>query len=170
MKTKLCKLTLAVYWVLWLALLGLFWFGTDGSDAMGYSILVFWLILPALSFLEAFIWGRWGGWMKFLLPIVFGLGAVVLDYLTFRLCNTLAAGGIFHALQTGILNSPEWSAALLTMIPALAGLFLGLGIWLARRKAEREQEKARRESLADTAPLPAVPDAGAQPPRKDDPQ
>ena len=62
-RTKLSKIILiAVYLVLWAAAEVVFWFFSSGSDAMGFSVLFLWFLLPAAIFVLSLIIGVNGWW------------------------------------------------------------------------------------------------------------
>jgi hypothetical protein len=69
-----------------------YWFFTSGSDAMGYSLMFLWIILPVTTLVVSLIigkndyWGR-GKWASALL---FGLMYMLAEYDTFKVSNNLA--------------------------------------------------------------------------------
>lgn len=95
-----------------------FWVFSDGAYAMGYTILLIWIIQPvtilALSFLiaknEYFIKAQW------LFPLIFGIGYLLLPYCTFDIANMLS---------TGSLLSPSWEPFGIGVLVSIAGLLIG---------------------------------------------
>lgn len=46
------------YLLIWALAMIVFWFFTSGSDAMGYSLMYLWIILPATTFVESMLIGK----------------------------------------------------------------------------------------------------------------
>ena len=104
-RTRLSIIILiAVYLGIWAASLISFWFFNSGSDAMGYSILYLWILLPVTTFVISLIIGKnnyWGG-RKWLLTIAFGFLYMLAEYGTFSAANMIT----FHKINFGISNDP----------------------------------------------------------------
>ena len=133
MKSKPSKLVLiASYLVIWIAAIVVFWaFAiTYAEGAMGYSLMFFWIILPATTLVISFLIGRndyWGRG-KWTFSIGFGVMYMLAEYATFSMANNLAFGKV---------NMPEAS-----MVPAgaaisLVGMALGYLVFIIRRKSQR---------------------------------
>ena len=133
MKSKPSKLVLiASYLVIWIAAIVVFWaFAiTYAEGAMGYSLMFFWIILPATTLVVSFLIGRndyWGRG-KWVFSIGFGVMYMLAEYATFSMANNLAFGKV---------NMPEAS-----MVPAgaaisLVGMALGYLVFIIRRKSQR---------------------------------
>ena len=60
------------YLLIWALAMIVFWFFTSGSDAMGYSLMYLWIILPVTTFVES----------------------VLAEYGTFKMANNIAANKI----------------------------------------------------------------------------
>ncbi len=109
---------IATYLVIYAIAMILFWCIADGSDAMGYYLIVIGLVLPVTTFVLSILigindyWGRW----KWLSAVIFGVMYTLVEYATFKLANTLAFGN-FH-----LLNLTLW---LIGDIISLAGLGIG---------------------------------------------
>lgn len=132
-KTKLSKLILlASYLIVWAVAIVVFWaFAmTYAEGAMGYSLVFFWIILPATTLVVSFLIGRndyWGGG-KWVFSIGFGVMYMLAEYATFSMANNLAFGKV---------NMPEAS-----MVPAgaalsLVGMALGYLVFVIRRRSQR---------------------------------
>ena len=46
------------YLLIWALAMIVFWFFTSGSDAMSYSLMYLWIILPATTFVESMLIGK----------------------------------------------------------------------------------------------------------------
>ena len=46
------------YLLIWALAMIAFWFFTSGSDAMGYSLMFLWIILPVTTFVESVLIGK----------------------------------------------------------------------------------------------------------------
>lgn len=107
---------IATYLGIWAVSLIAFWFFHSGADAMGYSIMFLWVLLPATTFILSLLIGKNSDWGKgrWLLPLFFGVMYMLAEYATFSAANMIAFEKI---------NLPEW-----TMIPMGAMLsYLGMG-------------------------------------------
>lgn len=52
------------YMLVWAIAMIAFWFFTSGSDAMGYSLVYLWILLPVTTFIVSFIIGKNDFWAK----------------------------------------------------------------------------------------------------------
>lgn len=121
-KNKLSKIILmAIYLGIWAIALIAFWVFSSGSDALGYSIMFLWVLLPVTTFIVSLWIGKssnWGNW-RWLLSIGFGIMYMLAEYATFSAANMIAFEEI---------NSPEWSMIPMEVLTSLAGMGIGLGI------------------------------------------
>ncbi len=130
-RQKLSKLMLlAVYLAVWALCLLSFWVTRwlGGSvDAMGYSLLVLYLILPAATLVLSVWVGRDRAYAetRWLMLLFFGAMYMLAPYATFSLANTLLSGN---------RHWPELTAMLPGILCAAAGMGIGA---LLRRRAER---------------------------------
>ena len=131
-KTKLSKLIpLASYLIVWAVAIVVFWaFAVRHEGAMGYSLVFFWIILPATTLVVSFLIGRNDYWRrgKWAFSIGFGVMYMLAEYATFSMANNLAFGKV---------NMPEAS-----MVPAgaaisLVGMALGYLVFVIRRRSQR---------------------------------
>lgn len=92
-KNKLSKLLLVLsYLIIWAFTLITFWFVISESDAMGYSLMVFYILLPVTTFTISLLIAKnnyWGKW-KWLSSLIFGIMYMLTYYTTFSLANMLA--------------------------------------------------------------------------------
>ena len=110
---------IAVYLLIWAFSMIVFWFFTGGSDAMGYSLMFLWILLPVTTFILSVVIGKnnlFGKW-KWLLTLFFGIMYMLAEYGTFKAANSIAFDR---------LNAPELgmvlSGAIISAIGILAGL------------------------------------------------
>lgn len=112
---------IAVYLLIWAFSMIVFWFFTGGSDAMGYSLMFLWILLPVTTFILSVVIGKnnlFGKW-KWLLTLFFGIMYMLAEYGTFKAANSIAFDR---------LNAPELgmvlSGAIISAIGILTGLLL----------------------------------------------
>lgn len=121
-KNRLAKLILAVsYLAIWGFALIAFWFFTDGGDAMGYSVMYLFVLLPVTTFVLSLLIGRndyWGK-LKWLSIIIFGVMYMLAEYATFSAANMKAFGNI---------NMPDFWLILIGGIISAIGLGIGTAI------------------------------------------
>lgn len=130
---------LSVYFVIWAAALIAFWFFDSASDAMGYSLVYLWLLLPLTTFCVSLMIGinNYWGRLKWLSALVFGFMYMLAEYGTFRMANMIAFDKI---------NMPEF-----IMIPAgaaisAAGLGIGAGIRYINAKHSGAKHERRQQT------------------------
>ena len=122
------------YLLIWALAMIVFWFFTSGSDAMGYSLMFLWIILPVTTFVESVLIGKNDFWGKgkWGCTLFFGLMYMLAEYGTFKMANNIAANKI---------NAPDWGmivvGAIISAIGNLAGVVM-----------EEETLKLRRQFLA----------------------
>lgn len=121
--------------VVWAVCVAMFWLG-GGSDAMGYSILVMYLVLPITTFVCSLLMGLDTSWRErqWLFLLSFGVGYVLLPYGTFSAANMLTTGN-FHL--------PEWQYILYGTAFAMQGLCLGSAIRWGRSLRRSPGDKCR---------------------------
>ena len=92
----------ATYLAIWAFSVIMFWCFGGRGDAMGYSLIVLWCILPITTLIISLAIGRqrmsipW----RVTLALVLGVMYMLAEYATFLLANTLAFGHI---------NMPSWA-------------------------------------------------------------
>lgn len=128
-KKRLLKLLeVGIYLAVWSLALLMFWLGTQPDDAMGYSLLVFYLVLPIVTLNVSLFIGLDSGWGKgkWLMSLFFGVMYMLAGYGTFSLANMKS----FHKF-----NSPEFGMIIPGLIISLIGMGIGSAIgYFSRRK------------------------------------
>lgn len=119
---------LVVYFVLWVVIVGGFWFTTTNSDAFGYAVIAFYLVLPVLSFAVSIVYGIGEDTIKYYLPFLFGVMEILGGFLSFQLSNIISNG------KWNTWNTPDLEMSLYSFIPAVLGVAIGMLIRLIRRK------------------------------------
>ena len=114
-------ITILSYLLIWVLAMIVFWFFTSGSDAMGYSLMYLWIILPVTTFVESMLIGKndfWGK-EKWGSTLFFGLMYMLAEYGTFKMANNIAVNKI---------NAPEWGMIVVGAIISAIGILLG-SLW-----------------------------------------
>lgn len=86
---KAKTILISVYLAIWAFAILVFWFFTSGSDAMGYSLVYLWVLLPVSTFVFSLLIGKnnyWGN-QKWMAAIAFGIMYMLAEYATFRVAN-----------------------------------------------------------------------------------
>lgn len=111
---------MATYLGIWAFALIVFWFFTSGSDAMGYSFVFLWIILPVATLVISLIIGKNNhfGKQKWLLPIVFGIMHMLAEYATFSVRNMIA-------IEFTRINVPDFELILVGAVLSAIGLGIG---------------------------------------------
>ncbi|MDE5992225.1 MAG: helix-turn-helix domain-containing protein [Oscillospiraceae bacterium] len=91
-KDKLTKIILtAVYLGIWAFSLIVFWFFISGSDAMGYSLMFLWILLPITTFVISLVIGKNNYRGKWIFAVIFGIMYMLAEYATFQAANMAAS-------------------------------------------------------------------------------
>ena len=131
-KTKLSKIVLfSVYIFIWAVSEIIFWFFTEPSDAMGYSLMFVWIIMPVTTFTVSFITGKNGFLKRFkwLLPLLLGIMFMLVPYSTLTFSNMTA----FHTFRW-----PDFPMLPIGAAISYAGIIAGL---LTERKLNKIKNK-----------------------------
>ena len=127
-KTRLSKPALLLsYLTIWVIAIMVFWVFTmkDSGDAMGYSVIFLWIVLPVSTFVISLLISKndyWGA-KKWLFAIGFGIMYMLAEYATFSMANNIAFNKV---------NMPEFSMIIAGAIISLAGM--GIGHAIANKK------------------------------------
>lgn len=115
-----------VYLVIWAISVIVFWF-SDSSDAMGYALVVFYLVLPIATFIISLFIGKDAGWSKakWLMPLFFGVMYMLASYATFSLANAIAFDKV---------NLPELGEMLPGIIWSVVGMGIGTAVKVVKGK------------------------------------
>ncbi len=109
------------YLLIWSLAMIVFWFFTSGSDAMGYSLMYLWIILPVTTFVESVLIGKndFLGKGKWGFSLFFGLMYMLAEYGTFKMANNIAVNKI---------NAPDGGMIVAGVIISAIGILLG-SLW-----------------------------------------
>ena len=109
------------YLLIWALAMIVFWFFTSGSDAMGYSLMYLWIILPVTTFVESVLIGKNDFWEKgkWGFTLFFGLMYMLAEYGTFKMANNIAVNKI---------NAPDLGMIVAGAIISAIGILLG-SLW-----------------------------------------
>ncbi len=131
-RQKLSRLILILAYVaIWALVIMTFWLG-GRTDAMGFSLVNFYLILPASTIIISIFIGSSDGWSncKWLMLLFFGLMNMLAPYATFSLANMIS-------LQFSLLRWPDLSG----MLPGILCGALGMGIGSLMKTAAKKRRK-----------------------------
>ncbi len=129
-KTKLSEIILiCVYLFIWAISEIVFWFFSEPSDAMGYSLMFIWILMPVTTFIVSLIIGKNGyfGRFRWVIPVILGIMFMLVPYSTFGASNMAA----FHTFRW-----PDFP-----MLPAGAAIAyagMGLGALIKTNKRSRK--------------------------------
>lgn len=110
-------LLFGAYSVVWVAVVAAFWLG-GRADAMGYSIIALYIVLPLAAVVVAFLMGKTAGFSltSGLLLIFVSVVYMLASYLTFSLANMIAFEHV---------NIPDPAGLLFGAACGAIGLLLG---------------------------------------------
>ncbi len=110
--------TILSYLLIWSIAMIVFWFFTNGSNAMGYSLLYLWIILPVTTFFVSVIIGINDFWgiRKWVFTLIFGVMYMLAEYGTFKMANNIA----FNKL-----NTLDWGMIADGTIISAIGMLIG---------------------------------------------
>jgi transcriptional regulator with XRE-family HTH domain len=135
-RQKLSKLVLVIaYLVIWVLSIVVFWLGGN-QDAIGYSLVVFYFVLPISTLIISVFIGKGDGWtnVKWLMLLFFGIMNMLGPYFTFSLSNMIAFNKI---------NMPDAAGFLSGIICAAIGIAIGS---IAKAIAERKSDCSRNST------------------------
>lgn len=128
-RDRFSKLILILsYLVIWAVAVIAFWCFTGEADAMGYSFMYLWIILPAATFVISLLISRnnfWGRY-KWLGSIGFGLMYMLGEYATFSMANNTAFNRI---------NVPDFSMMAAGAVISFIGMGIGHLLYLRNRRS-----------------------------------
>ena len=109
------------YLLIWALAMIVFCFFTSGSDAMGYSLMYLWVILPVTTFVESVLIGKndFFGKEKWGFAFFFGVMYMLAEYGTFKMANNIAVNKI---------NVPDFGMIVAGAIISAIGILLG-SLW-----------------------------------------
>lgn len=114
---------IATYLGIWAISLISFWFFRGGADAMGYSIMFLWVLLPATTFVVSVLIGKNSAWGagKWLLSLFFGVMYMLAEYATFSTANMIS-------IAFERINFPQFGMIPAGTIISLIGMGIGFGV------------------------------------------
>ena len=106
------------YLLIWAVAMIVFWVFTSGSDAMGYSLMFLWIILPITTFVVSIIIGKNDFWGKgkWVITLFFGVMYMLAEYGTFKMANNITFDK---------LNAPAWGMVVAGTIISTIGMLVG---------------------------------------------
>lgn len=119
------------YLLIWAVAIIAFWLFPGEDDAMGYSLMFLWIILPVSTFIVSILIGKndfWGK-RKWGFPLFFGMMYMLAEYGTFKMANNMAFSK---------LNAPELGMMVAGAIISAIGMLAGL---LCNKKRRNLNEK-----------------------------
>lgn len=124
---------IATYLGIWAFALIVFWFFISASDAMGYSIVFLWIILPVATLVISLLIGKnnYLGKQKWLLPIAFGVMHTLAEYATFSVKNMIT-------IEFVRINIPHFEMILIGALFSAIGL--GIGSLIYHIKSDRKKK------------------------------
>lgn len=120
--------TILSYLMIWTVSMLVFWVFKGGIDAMGYSLMFLWIIIPVTTFTVSVIIGKNNFWgiKKWAFTFPFGVMYMLAEYGTFSMANNIAFNNI---------NELEWDLAVAGAIISAIGMLTGLLInWICRNR------------------------------------
>ena len=122
-------ITILSYMLVWAIAMIVFWFFTSGSDAMGYSLMFLWIILPVTTFIVSVVIGKNNFWGKgkWAFTIFFGAMYMLAEYGTFKMANNIA----FNKL-----NAPDLGMIVAGAIISAIGMLVG-SLWNKKRHNQK---------------------------------
>ncbi|MBQ8028058.1 MAG: helix-turn-helix transcriptional regulator [Clostridia bacterium] len=133
-KTNLSKLIiLAVYLIVWVFSICVFWFFTAPDAAAVFSLVFLWVLLPVTTFVLSFIIGKRNYWKsnKWYFSVFFGVMYMLAEYSTFSAANMA---------EFGKVNFPSVSMIVAGAAFSLVGMALGNLVFLAVKKGKKKQK------------------------------
>ncbi len=121
---------ISVYLAIWAFAIIAFWLFKDPTDAMGYSLMYLWGLLPTVTFVVSLLIGKnnyFGKW-KWVFTLLFGIMYMLSEYATFSAANTISFDKI---------NMPEFGMILTGAIISAIGL--AIGCLINRSKAKKQK-------------------------------
>lgn len=111
---------ISTYLGIWAFALTVFWFFISPSDAMGYSIVFLWIILPIATVVISLLIGKNNhfGKCKWLLSVLSGVTYMLTEYATFSMKNMIA-------IDFARINAPRFEMLLTGALFASVGLGIG---------------------------------------------
>lgn len=126
-------ITILSYLLIWAFAMIVFWFFTDGSDAMGYSLMFLWIVIPVTTFVVSVVIGKNNFWgrAKWAFALFFGVMYMLAEYGTFKMANNIAFDK---------LNAPDWGIIIAGAAISAIGMLIG-SLWNIKRRKQSKKDK-----------------------------
>ena len=132
-------ITMLSYLLIWTFAMIVFWFFTSEGDAMGYSLIFLWIILPLTTFIVSLIIGKNNFWGKGKWAFTFFFGAMYMfaEYGTFEMANNIA----FNKL-----NTPDLQIIVAGTIISAIGMLVG-SLWYKKRYNQNKKRQITKKNF-----------------------
>ena len=129
-QNKKLRIIIAAGLLIWILAIVLFWVFTGPGDAMGYSVLFLYGLLPLSMLVSSALiaGGGFGQGREWVVILLCGAAEMLAEYLTFSLANMIL---------TGCINAPSLLMFALGAIVSLAGIGAGLLFRFGRKSGPR---------------------------------
>lgn len=129
---KAKTILVSTYLAIWSFAILVFWLFTSGSDALGYSFMYLWILLPVSTFVFSLLIGKNNYWSsrKWLSAVAFGLMYMLAEYATFSAANMVSFDKF---------NMPEWGMLVGGALVSVVGI--AVGCIVRRVKSHRKNRK-----------------------------
>ena len=138
-KTRI--LLVSVYLIVWIVAIAVFWIphwisGSGAVDAMGFSLMTFYVALPVTTIVTSFFIGKDHSWgiSKWLMLLFYGIMFSLAEYVTFGLCNM-----IFN--EYAKTNYPEIGMVLTGAVMAAIGIGAGILVSHLQTKSNAKRKE-----------------------------
>ena len=124
---KLRVLSVMALLATWFSALITFWCVMTPTDALGYSLLFFYLVFPAVAFVVSMVNAYYRGLdvRLLLFPLIFGLSTMMIQYFTFIFANAISCGKNPLVAFVDLFVDYDVGEMILLTIPSFVGLILG---------------------------------------------
>ena len=124
---KLRVLSVMALLAMWFSALITFWCVMTPTDALGYSLLFFYLVFPAVAFVVSMVNAYYHGLdvRLLLFPLIFGLSTMLIRYFAFVLANAISFNKDLIVAFVDLFVDYDVGEMILLTIPSFVGLILG---------------------------------------------
>ncbi len=126
------NLGIVLYTMVWLGIVSYFWIEVSGTEAFGFTLISFYLVLPLASLAVAVYYGAGEDRIRYYIPLICGVFEVLGGFFTFQFANMVSNG------RWNTWNTPDLVMGLYALVPALVGLGIGMLIRFIRKKVGKQ--------------------------------
>lgn len=126
------NLGIVLYTMVWLGIVSYFWIEVSGTEAFGFTLISFYLVLPLASLAVAVYYGAGEDCIRYYIPLICGVFEVLGGFFTFQFANMISNG------RWNTWNTPDLVMGLYALVPALVGLGIGMLIRFIRKKVGKQ--------------------------------